>query len=68
MKSSTILLIFLLSLSLLGLQSEPFAFKAVATGLMNPWEVAWGPDDSLWVTERTGKRITRVNPADGSKS
>jgi len=68
MKSSTILLIFLLSLSLLGFQSEPFAFKAVATGLMNPWEVAWGPDDSLWVTERTGKRITRVNPADGSKS
>jgi len=68
MKAPTLLLVFLLSVSLLGMQAEPFSFKVVATGLLNPWEITWGPDDNLWVTERTGKRVTRVNPADGSKS
>src|SRR5262245_18544588 len=61
-------LFFLFSISLLSLQRDPFTFKVVTTGLQNPWEIAWGPDDNLWVTERTGKRITRVNVADGSKS
>jgi glucose/arabinose dehydrogenase len=31
-------------------------------------EITWGPDGFLWVTERVGKRVVRVNPADGSKS
>jgi PQQ-dependent dehydrogenase (s-GDH family) len=26
----------------------------------------WGPDGRIWVGERVGKRITRVNPADGT--
>ena len=57
------------SLSLLAVQQrEPFTFRIVTTGLQNPWEVAWGPDQNLWVTERTGKKITRVNVADGSKA
>ncbi len=48
---------------------EPvFATRVVATGLDYPWEVAWGPDDRLWVTERVGKRITRVNPTDGTRT
>ncbi|MDH4065491.1 MAG: PQQ-dependent sugar dehydrogenase [Acidobacteriota bacterium] len=45
---------------------EPFARRVVATGLANPWEVTWGPDGQLWITERTGFRVTRINPADGS--
>lgn len=28
------------------------------------WELAWGPDNFLWMTERYG-RISRVNPATG---
>jgi PQQ-dependent dehydrogenase (s-GDH family) len=28
----------------------------------------WGPDGRLWVTERTARRIVRVNAADGSRS
>ena len=47
--------------------TEPFTFRVVATGLGNPWEVTWGPDNVLWVTERTAFRVTRINPADGSK-
>jgi PQQ-dependent dehydrogenase (s-GDH family) len=47
---------------------EQFALRVVATGLENPWQMRWGPDERIWVTERTGKRVVRVNPADGSKS
>jgi PQQ-dependent dehydrogenase (s-GDH family) len=46
---------------------EAFQARVVATGLENPWEVTWGPDGHLWVTERTGFRVTRLNPADGSR-
>ncbi|MCC8190544.1 MAG: dehydrogenase, partial [Planctomycetes bacterium] len=36
-------------------------------GLDFPWEMLWGPDDHLWVSERHGRRITRVDPATGEK-
>ncbi|MEX0966203.1 MAG: PQQ-dependent sugar dehydrogenase [Bacteroidia bacterium] len=38
--------------------------REVATGLDTPWEILWGPDDHIWMTERYG-RISRVNPANG---
>ena len=47
--------------------AETFASRVVASNLANPWEVTWGPDGQLWITERTGFRVTRVNPADGAK-
>jgi PQQ-dependent dehydrogenase (s-GDH family) len=43
-----------------------FAKRVVATGLANPFQVIWGPDDYVWVTERTAGRVTRVLPSDGS--
>src|SRR5947207_12412450 len=43
-----------------------FVKRVVTTGLANPFQVVWGPDDYLWVTERTAGRITRVLPSDGS--
>src|SRR5918994_866885 len=46
---------------------EPFSMRLVASGLDAPWEIAWGPDQQLWVTERQGRRVVRVNPADGSR-
>ena len=48
--------------------SGPLAFRVLASGLADPWEIIWGPDGFLWVTEKAGKRVTRVNPADGSKN
>jgi PQQ-dependent dehydrogenase (s-GDH family) len=45
----------------------PFEMKVLATGLQGPWEITWGPDNFLWVTERTAGRITRIDPKDGSK-
>jgi PQQ-dependent dehydrogenase (s-GDH family) len=47
---------------------EAFASRVLVAGLEGPWEVTWGPDNFLWVTERVGKRVVRVNPADGSKT
>ncbi len=31
-----------------------------------PWELVWGPDDFLWVTERNGK-ISRIHPDTGEQ-
>jgi len=65
----TLVALALVSSTLLAIQQrEPFTFRVVTTGLENPWEVAWGPDQNLWVTERTGKKVTRVNVTDGSKT
>lgn len=41
--------------------------RVVATGLADPWEITWGPDGFLWITEKGGS-VIRVNPADGSRS
>ncbi|WP_064743139.1 glucose/sorbosone family PQQ-dependent dehydrogenase [Pseudonocardia spinosispora] len=46
----------------------PPTMKVLASGLSNPWELTWGPDNFLWATEKTGKQIQRINPADGAKS
>lgn len=49
-------------------ETKTFRKSVVVSGLAGPWELTWGPDNMLWVTERTGKRITRVDPASGKKS
>ncbi|MES1215367.1 MAG: PQQ-dependent sugar dehydrogenase [Bacteroidota bacterium] len=36
----------------------------LVSGLNFPWEILWGPDNFIWMTERTGK-VSRVNPATG---
>jgi PQQ-dependent dehydrogenase (s-GDH family) len=47
---------------------EAFAMRVVTAGLEGPWELTWGPDGFLWVTERRGRRVIRVNPADGARN
>src|ERR1700753_241831 len=49
-------------------ESKRFRKSVVVSGLAGQWELTWGPDDMLWVTERTGKRITRVDPSNGKLS
>lgn len=44
-----------------------FTSRVLATGLDNPWEITWGPDGYLWVTEKSAGRVTRVAAADGAK-
>jgi PQQ-dependent dehydrogenase (s-GDH family) len=47
--------------------TKEFSRQVVVSGLEGPWELTWGPDNQLWVTERTGKRVTRVDPATGER-
>ena len=47
---------------------EHFTLGVLTTGLEYPWEITWGPDGHLWVTERTAKRVTRINPVDGTQN
>jgi glucose/arabinose dehydrogenase len=39
--------------------------SVLVKGLNYPWEILWGPDNFIWLTERGGK-ISRVNPQTGS--
>jgi len=43
----------------------PFTQSVLVSDLQAPWEITWGPDDMLWLTERTAGRIDRINPATG---
>lgn len=38
--------------------------SVIAQNLSFPWEILWGPDNNIWMTERGGK-ISRLNPATG---
>ena len=48
--------------------TKQFRKSVLVSGLAGPWELTWGPDNMLWVTERTGKRVTRIDPATGNRS
>src|SRR5262245_59720929 len=48
--------------------TKRFQKRVVVAGLGNPIEVTWGPDNMLWVTERTGKRVVRIDPATGERT
>ncbi|MBC7744038.1 MAG: PQQ-dependent sugar dehydrogenase [Flavobacterium sp.] len=37
----------------------------LTSGLSHPWELLWGPDNFLWVTERDGK-VSRIDPKTGN--
>ena len=36
----------------------------MVSGLDTPWEILWGHDDHIWITERSG-RISRLAPQTG---
>ncbi len=51
-------------------QNETFSMRVVNPSyqLNSGWELTWGPDDSLWVTENFAYKVSRINPANGGKS
>jgi len=51
-----------------GPLGEKFAVKVVTQGLNDPWEITFGPDDYLWVTESKGYMVSRIDPATGKKT
>lgn len=46
------------------LGDSPVDTATVVSGLDTPWEILWGPDDHLWITERRG-RVSRIDPVSG---
>lgn len=59
--SAILLLVFL------PVDSQTFIRSELPTEITRPWEILYGPDNFLWVTEKEGK-VSRINPLDGSKT
>jgi PQQ-dependent dehydrogenase (s-GDH family) len=51
-----------------GPLGEQFSVRLVANKLGDPWEITYGPDQELWVTESKGYLVSRINPATGKKT
>ncbi|MET8546112.1 glucose/sorbosone family PQQ-dependent dehydrogenase [Kitasatospora sp. NPDC004799] len=49
-------------------QTPQTEVKVVADGLGDPFELAYAPDGQLWVSEKSGLKVTRVDPKSGAKS
>lgn len=47
--------------------APPFTGRVLAEGLDFPWEMLWGPDGRLWITERHGLKIIQIDPESGEK-
>lgn len=47
--------------------SQSFLRSELTTSLTTPWEITYGPDDFLWVTENGGK-VARIDPGTGAKT
>jgi len=41
------------------------SIRTVKSGLNFPWEILWGKDDHIWMTERNGK-ISKIDPLTGN--
>ena len=78
MRNTILISFFLLSLlPYVGFsQGEPFSAKKILNQLpsnavdryflQHPFEIIYGPDDSLWISERRG-RVSKVDPVTGIK-
>jgi glucose/arabinose dehydrogenase/mono/diheme cytochrome c family protein len=49
-----------------GFRNPQLEVTSVISGLNVPWEITWGPDNWIWMTEQSGT-ICRVNPNTGEK-
>ena len=61
------LILFIATFSLLyTLHAQTFIRSELSTPMDTPWEIIYGPDNYLWVTEAGGK-VSRINPETGAK-
>src|SRR5919112_568104 len=49
------------------LKQAGFSVNVMARNLSAPLNLLYGPDHTLWITERVGKDIIRIDPANGTK-
>ena len=50
-----------------GPMGETFERRVIAAGFSDPWEIIYGPDKKLWITETKGYRVSLIDPATGKK-
>jgi len=72
MTSSTRFIVAVVSLLLsvtdpLMAQDPALKTRIVATDLYVPWELVWGPDNKIWITELRGG-ISTIDPTTGEKN
>ncbi len=71
-RNLTLALLFMCSFSITAqttytLDSTELTSRVVKDSLDIPWEIVWGPDNHIWMTERFG-RVSRINPVTGVQS
>jgi streptogramin lyase len=49
------------------LKEKGFTVNVIARNLSAPLNILYGPDGTLWITERVGKDIIRIDPNNGTK-
>ncbi len=68
-KSGAIICLFYFFINTQNLFAQTtFSKRTVASGFNSAWEVIYGPNDSLWVTENKAYLISRVSIATGVKT
>ncbi|KEO73791.1 PQQ-dependent sugar dehydrogenase [Anditalea andensis] len=48
-------------------QAEQFEKRILVDRLEDPWNIIYGPDDHLWVTESKSYKVLRINPENGKR-
>ena len=61
-----LLLLLITSYSFSG-KAQTFTRSELPTQVSSPWEILYGPDHQLWITESNG-RISRIDPETGNKT
>ncbi|HRD40005.1 MAG TPA: PQQ-dependent sugar dehydrogenase, partial [Bacteroidia bacterium] len=51
----------------LNCKSQTFLRSELTTSLSTPWEITYGQDNYLWLTE-SGGRVSRIDPTVGTKT
>ena len=69
-KAITGVICLLLVLNTAFSQNEPFSVRTVNSSyqLNSAWELTYGPDDSLWVTESTAYKVSKIDRVSGNKT
>jgi aldose sugar dehydrogenase len=62
----TILLLAGKGYSQIRLKTSVLETTTLVSGLYMPWNILWGPDNHIWMTERYG-RVSRINPNNGKQ-
>ena len=44
---------------------DEFEARVLVDNLGSPWEMLWGADNQLWITERETKQVSKVDPKSG---